>query len=252
MKENNYNKCQEHIKEKYKERRGYWRAWNDVLLDKYPEFLEKYANYAGYPAEKGPLDQRMIELIYVALDVSSNHLYEPGVKTHLKKAMEAGATSNDIIHLLHIVSWQGLSCVFEGASILVDELKGGLDVEKIASEHNEVDRKDQLERIKLAFPGGENNLEALSMLDPGYLDLVIDFISMAPSGGGLSDRERFVIETALHSSFTGFNQEGLRCAIRGALRSGSNFKELLQVIQLGAHLSVHGTALGANMIKFYE
>jgi alkylhydroperoxidase/carboxymuconolactone decarboxylase family protein YurZ len=40
--------------------------------------------------------------------------------------------------------------------------------------------------------------------------------------------------------------DAARRAIRAALADGATPDEILQAIQLGAHLSVHGTALGAT------
>ena len=55
-----------------------------------PAFVEQYARYAGHPARTGPLSERLVELLYVALDSSSLHLYAPGLRTHMKRAPESG------------------------------------------------------------------------------------------------------------------------------------------------------------------
>lgn len=41
----------------------------------------------------------------------------------------------------------------------------------------------------------------------------------------------------------------MRQIAAGALSQGSTPRELLQAIQLGAHLAVYGTALGANVLQ---
>lgn len=81
--ENNHTLELEEIKAYFIEKRGYWRPWTEALLKNNPSFLKKYADYAGYPVSIGCLSQRMVELIYVALDASATHLYEAGLRTHL-------------------------------------------------------------------------------------------------------------------------------------------------------------------------
>jgi len=61
--------------------------------------------------------------------------------------------------------------------------------------------------------------------------------------------ERTIIEIALNACFTGYNPASLRRLIRIALEAGVSRAEILQAIQLGAHLSVHGAALGATILE---
>lgn len=60
------------IREFFIAERGYWRPWTETMLQVCPGFVQQYARYAGHPARTGPLTQRMVELIYVALDTSSS------------------------------------------------------------------------------------------------------------------------------------------------------------------------------------
>jgi hypothetical protein len=62
------------IKEFFMAQRGYWRPWTVTMLHACPGFVQQYAHYAGYPARTGPLTERMVELIYVALDSSSSRV----------------------------------------------------------------------------------------------------------------------------------------------------------------------------------
>ena len=48
---------------------------------------------------------------------------------------------------------------------------------------------------------------------------------------------------------TAFNREAVRQIVAVALAQGLASTELLQAIQLGAHLAVHGSALGAKVLQ---
>ena len=236
---NQFSQEQIDIKEYFIAERGYWRPWTETILRINPHFLKRYACYAGYPARTGPLSQRMVELIYVALDASSTHLYQNGLRTHLALAGEAGATPADVLDVLHLVASQGLESVYSAVEILAEE--AGLDLTpKLPAE-----LRARADRI---FPTDAKFVAVLAQMDPGYLEVLIDFLEYGDPMEGLSPAERALVEIALNACFTGYNAKALRRLIRVALEAGIAHAEILQAIQLGAHLSVHGTALGATML----
>ena len=75
------------------------------------------------PAVSGALDTRTVELIRIALDASCAHLNAPGVRRHIRRALQAGATKAEITAVLQIASLQGLESVRVGAPILLEELQ---------------------------------------------------------------------------------------------------------------------------------
>ena len=75
------------------------------------------------PAVAGALDAKTIELIGIALDVSCTHLYAPGVRRHIQRALKAGATKEEITAVMQLASLQGLHSMCVGAPILLEELE---------------------------------------------------------------------------------------------------------------------------------
>lgn len=228
------------IKDNFIAERGYWRPWTETMLQACPGFVAQYARYAGYPARTGPLSPRMVELIYVALDSSSSHLFESGLQMHMKRALEVGATQADIFDVLHLLAVQGVASVGQAADILA-ELAGTDAAGSIG---------DALRgRIDSLGPAHGLSLAAIARMDPGYAEVLLDFIEQGRPGGGLSAAERSLVQVALHACFTAFNPEATRQMLSVALSQGIPPAELLQAIQLGSHLAVHGTALGANVFR---
>ncbi len=244
----------EAIKARFIAERGYWRPWTDTLLRHNPRFLERYAAYAGHPARVGPLSAKQVELVYVALDASSTHLFASGLKTHMEKALAAGATPREILDVLHLVAAQGLDSVSQAVAILAEER------DRVTAERCAGPRRDDasgiaapspsptlLARIRqLNLPVAPAALSLMLELDPGYLPVLLDFLEHGRPEEGLVDADRSLIEVALFACFTGHDPQALRQRIRAALEAGCLAESLLQAIQLGAHLSVHGTALGAE------
>jgi hypothetical protein len=65
------------LKEKFIKERGYWtRVW-DYMLELDPEFFAAYLDLSAVPWRGGPLEPKIKELVYIALDASPTHLYEP-------------------------------------------------------------------------------------------------------------------------------------------------------------------------------
>ena len=230
----------EGIKALFIAERGYWRPWTDTMLQVSPGFVRQYARYAGYPGRTGPLTERMVELIYVGLDSSSSHLFEPGLHTHMKRALEVGATQSDIFDVLHLVAIQGVASVCQASDILA-ELAG-------TDEAPAVDEKLQA-RIDKLGAAHALSLACVARLDPGYAMELLDFVEQGRPGSGLTGPERSLVQLALHACFTAFNPDAVRQIVTTALSQGLTSAELQQAIQLGAHLAVHGAALGANVFR---
>ncbi|MDM0020966.1 carboxymuconolactone decarboxylase family protein [Variovorax saccharolyticus] len=220
--------------------RGYWRPWTETMLESCPGFVRQYARYAGYPARTGPLSERMVELTYVALDSSSSHLFEAGLRTHMKRALEVGATQADIFDVLHLVAVQGVAGVCQATDILGEFV----DLRTLAA----IDPKLQA-RIDRLGAAHALRLGAVARLDPGYAEVLLDFIEQGGPAAGLTPAERSLVQLALHACFTAFNPDAIRQIVPTALSQGLAAGELLQAIELGAHLAVHGTALGANVLR---
>ncbi|MCW3151965.1 carboxymuconolactone decarboxylase family protein [Achromobacter spanius] len=224
------------IKSRFIAARGYWRPWTEALLRANPAFLSHYADYAGYPARTGPLTPRMVELVYVALDASATHLYEPGLATHLRMAREAGASEADVFDVLHLVTVQGLSAVLQAA----DVLHQAAPVAALPPD------EALCARIHARWPEQAPSLLRLAAQDPGYVAVLLDFVEGGAPAAGLTPAERLLVRIALHACFTQADRQTLQTLIPHALAEGVARSEILQVIQLGAHLAVHGASLGAT------
>ena len=106
-----------------KQARGNWNADWEPFAGLDPSWTEKAIALAISPAVAGALDAKTIELIGIALDVSCTHLYAPGVRRHISRALKAGATREEITAVLQLASLQGLHSMCVGAPILLEELE---------------------------------------------------------------------------------------------------------------------------------
>jgi alkylhydroperoxidase/carboxymuconolactone decarboxylase family protein YurZ len=102
---------------------GNWNPDWEPFAKLDPAWTEKAIGLAIAPAAAGVLDKKTIELIGIALDASTTHLYAPGVRRHIQRALKAGATKEEITAVLQIACMQGLHSMCVAAPILLDELE---------------------------------------------------------------------------------------------------------------------------------
>ncbi|MFI0405579.1 carboxymuconolactone decarboxylase family protein [Actinomadura sp. 3N508] len=112
----------EAAKAEFVRRRGYWdESWEDVL-QRAPAFFSAYLNFSAIPWERGILEPKVKELIYIAIDASATHLFTDGLKVHIDNAVNHGATPDDIVTVLEIASTIGIQTLEIGLPILQEEL----------------------------------------------------------------------------------------------------------------------------------
>src|SRR5580765_7382272 len=88
-----------------------------------PAWTEKAIALAIAPAVSGALDKKTQALIGIALDASCTHMYAPGVRRHIQRALKAGATKDEITAVLQLACMQGLHSMCLGGPILLEELE---------------------------------------------------------------------------------------------------------------------------------
>lgn len=113
------------LREQFTSERGYWNAIWDGLLQLDPDFFEAYLHFSAVPWRNGVLGPKIRELIYIAIDASTTHLYEPGLRLHIRNALGYGATKEEIMEVLELVSVLGIHTCTTGVPVLLEELAAG-------------------------------------------------------------------------------------------------------------------------------
>ncbi len=237
-------KRQQQLKDTYVKARGYWKAWTEGLLQINPDFMETYARYGGYPAPNGPLSELMCEFIYIAVDSSATHLFDSGLRMHMNMALERGATPQQIMEILQLGVAQGLDGTTLGINILVEELQAaGHRIPEFETPLNE--KQLQLKaRYEEHFHDWPLFCERMVRLDPGHFEVTIEMLTSRPPGSGLDEKTRTLIMLALNACFTELNPDAVRLQIRRSLRLGATRAEIMQVLQMVAHVGIHSCSIG--------
>ncbi|MBI1330288.1 MAG: carboxymuconolactone decarboxylase family protein [Alphaproteobacteria bacterium] len=96
-------------------------AWDSIAAAD-AAWLESFLAMGTRPRLSGVLDPKTWELIAIAVDASCTHLYAPGVRRHIRKALDLGATPQEIMAVLEGVAVLGIHSCALGFPILADEL----------------------------------------------------------------------------------------------------------------------------------
>ena len=107
---------------------GEWNPNWDAFAELDPGWTEKFLEMGLRPFVSGVLDPKTIEFLAIAVDASCTHMYEPGVRRHIRKALELGATCEEITAVLQLTSVLGIHTMSLGAPILQQELAARADL----------------------------------------------------------------------------------------------------------------------------
>ncbi len=111
-------------------KRGYWSDFWDGLLALDPAFFKAYLQFSSVPWESGVLEPKVKELIYIAIDAATTHLYEPGLRQHIRNALGYGASKEEIMEVLQLVSVLGIHSCTMGVPVLIEELeRSGISID---------------------------------------------------------------------------------------------------------------------------
>lgn len=102
---------------------GFWASTADALFALNPAFLEAGTEFTSVPfqREKEYLDPVTKELIYIAVDSSTAFFRQQALKTHIRNALDRGATPQQISAVFEIAALQGVHSVMAGAEALGDD-----------------------------------------------------------------------------------------------------------------------------------
>jgi alkylhydroperoxidase/carboxymuconolactone decarboxylase family protein YurZ len=101
---------------------GQWNAAWDPLYELDPAWTDQFFA-TGVPVyASGVMSAKDVELLSVAFDASYTHLYAPGTRRHIKGALAAGASVEEVMEVLKLCVVQGVQSCNMGVPILTEEL----------------------------------------------------------------------------------------------------------------------------------
>lgn len=91
------------ILDKVRKERGYLHPSREVLCERDPRYLEVYHHlFTHVMKENRKLSLKVKEMIIAAINAATN--YEEGLRVHVRAALEAGATEDEVFEAIEVAS----------------------------------------------------------------------------------------------------------------------------------------------------
>ena len=237
---------QQQVKDEFIAVRGTWsEAWQDVLeLD--PAFLRAYLHFSAVPWQKNHLEPKVKEFIYIAVDSAATHLYEPGIRQHIRAALDLGATGAEIMEVLELTSTLGIHASNIGVPLLLEVLT------EEGKRTGPAPLSEKQEQLKAEFTRNRGYWhtfwDGLLELDPELFEAYVEFSSVPWKTGVLEPKVKEFIYTAFDASATHLYVPGLRLHMQNAVRLGATAEELMEVLEIASVIGIHAATVAVPIL----
>src|SRR5215469_15114120 len=220
--------------------------WDDALArlrEWEPAWTETCTRMATNPWRSGVLSRKLVELISVGLNAACTNLNPDGTRRHIRRALEAGATRDEIIFVLKCSAMLSIHSCSLGAPILLEEAKSSgarATVKRVAV----TPACDKMKAI------GEWNTawDPFYELDPAWTDEFMATGAGIYASGILPAKDVELLSIALDASYTHMYAPGTRRHIHNALKAGATTEEIMEVLKLCVVQGVHTLNLGVPIL----
>jgi alkylhydroperoxidase/carboxymuconolactone decarboxylase family protein YurZ len=196
------------------------------------------------PWSSGVLPRKTVELIGVALNAACTNLNPDGTRRHIRAALEAGASREEILMALKAAFAPALHSCSLGAPILLEEAKAaGVNMARRSTNP----ATPACDKMRAAGQWNEA-WDPFFELDPVWTD---EFMATAVGIYGSSLMTPKLLEflsIALDASYTHMYAPGTRRHIEAALKLGATMEEIMEVLKLCVVQGVQACNLGVPIL----
>jgi alkylhydroperoxidase/carboxymuconolactone decarboxylase family protein YurZ len=224
---------------------GCWNdAWDELLrLDE--DFFEVYSNFISVPWTTGGIEPKIKELINIAISSSPTHLSSPATRIHIQNALRLGATREEILEVLKVVSILGMHTCAVGVPLMAEQF------DSVDSNTN-IYLSDKQKQLKAEFidqMGYWNDFrDVLLQMDETFFEAYSNFLTAPWKTGILEPKVIEFIYIAIDASTTHLFEKGIQVHLKNALKYGATKEEILEVYQLTSSLGFHSLLMGIPIL----
>jgi alkylhydroperoxidase/carboxymuconolactone decarboxylase family protein YurZ len=195
------------------------------------------------PWAREVLPRKFIELVGVALNAACTNLNPEGTRRHIRAALEAGATRDEILTVLKMASVLSIHSCSLGAPILLEEAKaaGAAPSKKQATATPACAKMKAVGQWNVAW-------DPFLELDPVWTDEFMATGAGIYGSGVFSPKEIELLSIAFDASYTHMYAPGTRRHIKGALKAGATLEEIMEVLKLCVVQGVQACNLGVRIL----
>jgi alkylhydroperoxidase/carboxymuconolactone decarboxylase family protein YurZ len=221
--------------------------WDDALAilrvwD--PEWAETCANMTTNPWSATVLPRKTVELISVGLNAACTNLNPEGTRRHIRAALAAGATRDEILFVLKCAVLLSIHACSLGAPILLEEAQAAGVAPTPRATPATTPTCDKVKAV------GQWNAawDPFVALDPVWTDAFMATGIGIYTSGVMPPKEVELLSIALDASYTHMYAPGTRRHIQAALKVGATIEEVMEVLKLCVVQGVQACNLGVPIL----
>jgi alkylhydroperoxidase/carboxymuconolactone decarboxylase family protein YurZ len=222
---------------------GPWDTARDQLREWDPTWAEACVKMTTNPWTSGVLPRKFVELVGVGLNAACTNLNPDGTRRHIRAALEAGATGEEILFVLKCASVMSIHSCSLGAPILLEEAKaaGKQPAPKVPVATPACDRMKSIGQWNTAW-------DPFYQLDPVWTDEFMATGAGIYGSGVMSTKDTELLSIAFDASYTHMYAPGTRRHIHNALQIGATMEEIMEVLKLCVAQGVQACNLGVPIL----
>ena len=220
----------------------------DSALDRLHEWdadwAEKYVKVSSNPWTNGILTVKECELIGIAISVACTNLQPDATRRHIRAALSAGATRDEILELIKMGAALAIHSCSVGAPILLEEAKAADVKPANRGQGQPTPFCDEMRAI------GQWNTawDPFFELDPVWTDQFFAVGVAIYQRGVFTPKFTELLSIAYDASFTHMYAPGTRRHIKGALKLGATMEEIMEVLKLCVAAGVEACHLAVPIL----
>jgi len=215
----------------------------DQLKQLDPQGGELLSRVATNPWNSGILSRKEVELIALALHAAPTTRDEAGTRLHIRAALDAGASRDEIVTVLQCAVGLSVHSCSLGAPILIEEMKAA-GVMPTGGPKPNTPACDAMKAI------GQWNAawDPFFELAPLWTDQFFAFGASIYKSGIFTPRFMELLSIALDASITHMYAPGIRRHIQGALKAGASPEEIMTALEICVSTGLQSCAKGVEIL----
>nr|WP_165969050.1 carboxymuconolactone decarboxylase family protein [Actinomadura sp. KC06] len=205
-----------------------------------PEFYTACVELMDVPRKHAALDARTRELIALAVNAAVTHLHEPGIRRHVRAALDHGATREEIMETFQLTAVLGIHAASTGFPLLrglPPPPNDGVDREAIKAEF--VRRRGYWDTA----------WEDVLQRAPAFFAAYLNFSAIPWRRGVLEPKVKELIYIAIDASATHLFTDGLKVHIDNAIGHGATPDEIVAVLEIASTIGVQTLEVGVPILQ---
>jgi len=172
-------------------------------------------------------------------------MYLPGVRQHIKAALDHGATGAEIMEVLELTATLGIHAMNVGMPVLAEVLSemGRPPARELDARQREI--KEEFTRVRGYW---HSSWDETLQFAPELLAAYLEFSGVPWRGGSLEPKVKEFIYIAFDVAATHLYRTGLKIHVANALGYGATPEEITEVMEIAAVLGVHAVTTSAPLL----